>query len=154
MHQRRKIRSAAILACLCLHHFSDASSNPRIRKVAIPDQPIGKQAFETDGQYVSEHSKWETNRSIRKMKSGKAFKSSKKSKTPKRYYRSGNDDDDDDDDEDDDEDEHKDEHKDESSFDTFFHPLPRTPMLSPTSKFDQYWKYGKQYQNFMMLRQR
>jgi len=110
IHRRGKILSLTLLACISVHHFSEAYSH--VRKVTIPDQPIGKETLDTKGREDEETLNEGRNSGSRRMKSGKDFKSSKKSKKyAKSYYE-----------------------------DTYYrnsYPRPRMPIPSPTCKFVQ-----------------
>ena len=109
IHRRGRPLGLLLLACASLHHVSGTYSH--VRKVAIPDQPIGKETFETDGK-EDEETNGVGNGGSRKMKSGKDFKSSKKSKKyTKSYY--------------------------EDRYYRDSYPRPRMPIPSPTCKFVQ-----------------
>jgi hypothetical protein len=113
-HKRREILGCIILACIPIQHVSSAYSH--FRKIAIPEQPIGKETIqikvETDESLNLGTIKNDGNR---RMKSGKDFKSSKKEKHSKKYGQNYY----------------------EGSYYTNSYPPPKIPGPSPTCKFAQ-----------------
>lgn len=107
-HKRKKIVSFVLLAFIHMNHLSDAYSH--IQKMTIPDQPIGEVAEENHKSL-----NLETNGRNRRIKSGKDYKASKKSKTSKErnqsYY--------------------------EDSYYTSSYAFQKRPAPSPTRKFVQ-----------------
>jgi hypothetical protein len=84
-HKKRKNLSFILLACVHTHRFSSAYSH--VRKIAIPEQPIGLEELQSELE-KSDDFDLRINERNRRLKSGKYYKDSKRSKKSKKYGHS------------------------------------------------------------------